>query len=102
MSTRSNKEHNYTEFIRYCHILHQVSGEKIGVGILMFNKYRLANSEKKYTLTKTKLAEILSLLDKDIFRIDLCTVNRTSTGSNHKLSMEIASELLEFVKSKGY
>ena len=98
-----NKDHNYSEFIRYCRILHQVSGEKIGVGILMFNKYKLTNSEeKKYTLTKDKLDEILSLLDKDVFRIDLCTVNSTSTGSNHKLSMEIANELLEFVKSKGY
>lgn len=65
----------------------------------MFNKYKLTNSEeKKYTLTKDKLDEILSLLDKDVFRIDLCTVNSTSTGSNHKLSMEIANELLEFVK----
>ena len=53
-------------------------------------------------LTKDKLDEILSLLDKDVFRIDLCTVNSTSTGANHKLSMEIANELLEFVKSKGY
>lgn len=98
-----NKDHNYSEFIKYCRILHQVSGEKIGVGILMFNKYKLTNSEeKKYTLTKDKLDEILSLLDKDAFRIDLCTVNSTSTGSNHKLSMEIANELLEFVKSKGY
>lgn len=26
-----NKDHNYSEFIRYCRILHQVSGEKLAL-----------------------------------------------------------------------
>ena len=96
-----NLENDYHEFIRCCEILYQVSGEKIGVGILMFNNYQTSEG-KKYTLTKKKLEEILELLDKDVFRIDLCAVNKTSTGSQHQLSNEKARELLEVVQQKGY
>lgn len=97
-----NLDNDYREFIKYCKILNQVCGEKIGVGILMFNKYQMNHNVKKYTLTKKKLEEILSILDKDVFRIDLCAVNRTSTGSQHQLSNEKANELLELVREKGY
>ena len=96
-----NLDNDYHEFIKYCEILYQVCGEKIGVGILMFNKYQTSDG-KKYTLTKKKLEEILNILDKDVFRIDLCAVNKTSTGSQHQLSNEKALELLEVVQEKGY
>ena len=67
----------------------------------MFNRYQTSDG-KRYTLTKKKLEEILDLLDKDVFRIDLCAVNKTSTGSQHQLSNEKAREFLEIVKEKGY
>ena len=95
-----NLENDYRDFIKYCEILHKVYGEKIGVGILMFNKYQ-TNDGKKHSLTKKKLEEILDLLDTDVFRIDLCTVNRTSLGK-HQLSSENARELLEVVQKRGY
>ena len=96
-----NSESDYHEFIKYCEMFYKVCGEKIGVGILMFNKYQTLDG-KTYTLTKTKLEEILDLLDKDVFRIDLCAVNKTSTGSQHQLSNAKARELLDVVKEKGY
>lgn len=96
-----NLENDYQEFIEYCHMLHRVCGEKIGVGILMFNRYQTSDG-KKYTLTAKKLEEILKLLDKDVFRIDLCAVNKTSVCNQHQLSNEKASELLKIVKEKGY
>lgn len=96
-----NGESDYHEFIKYCEMFYKVCGEKIGVGILMFNRYQTSDG-KRYTLTKKKLEEILDLLDKDVFRIDLCAVNKTSTGSQHQLSNEKAREFLEIVKEKGY
>ena len=54
-----NKEHNYKEFIKYCKMLNQVTGDKIGVGILMFNKYKTTDGEN-YSLTKEKLEEIIN------------------------------------------
>lgn len=98
-----NLENDYAEFIKYCTMLHRVSGDKIGVGILMFNDYQLSQSKgKTYSLTPSKLEQILNILDKDVFRIDLCTMNRTSTGNQHQLSNEKAKEFLDFVKDKGY
>lgn len=96
-----NIDNSYLEFIKYCEMLFQVSGEKIGVGILMFNKYQTSDG-KKYSLTKKKLEQILDILDKDVFRIDLCAVNKTSVGNQHQLSNENARELLEVVQSRGY
>lgn len=96
-----SKEYNYREFIRYCKMLNQVSSEKIGVGILMFNRYKPQN-EDKYSLSKKNLEEILEVLDKNIFRIDLCTVNKTKVGNQHQLNNEKANELLDIVRKKGY
>lgn len=98
-----NLDNDYEEFIKYCTILHKISGDKIGVGVLMFNNYQLSQAKRKrYTLTQSKLEQILNILDKDVFRIDLCTMNRTSTGTQHQLSHEKAKEFLDFVKDKGY
>lgn len=100
-----NTEHNYLKFIKECEKFYSVSNEKIGVGILLFNKYRFAGDcedDKIYTLTNKRLEAILQELDKDIFRIDLCDVNRTSWGNQSALSNERATVLLELAKKKGF
>lgn len=100
-----NEEHNYKKFIKECEKFYSATGEKIGVGVLLFNKYRFSGdleSGKTYTLTPKRLETILQELDKDIFRIDLCDVNRTSWGSQSALSNENATRLLELVKRKGF
>lgn len=98
-----NKEYNYKEFIKYCTKLREVSNEKIGVGILMFNNYRVGRNTEIYTLTPEKLEQILRQLDKDIFRIDLCDVNKTSTGKQASpLRNEDAKILCEVLGSMGF
>ena len=98
-----NSIFNYTEMLDYCNALYQVSREKIGVGILMFDKYQVNDNEKYYSLTPSKLESILNELDRDVFRIDLCAVNQTSTGrQKHQLSNESASNLLDVVIKKGF
>lgn len=96
--------HSYKEFIDYCKILYSVTGEKIGVGIMMFDQYSITNGRgKKYSLGVKKLKEILSCLDNNVFRIDLCTVNNTSAGrQTHQHSFEEANKLLEVVKQAGF
>ena len=100
-----NAEHDYKRFIKECEKFYSVANEKIGVGILLFDRYRFANvpeRDKPYTLTPKRLETILQALDKDIFRIDLCDVNRTSCGNQSALSNERATQLLELVKKKGF
>lgn len=97
-----NKEYNYKKFIEYCARLRDISNEKIGVGILMFNKFRIGRGAETYTLTAEKLEQILKQLDKDIFRIDLCDVNKTSTGSQSPLRNEDAKNLCEVFSSMGF
>lgn len=97
-----NKEYDYKEFIKYCAKLREVSNEKIGVGILMFKNYRIDKNSGKYTLTPEKLRQILERLDKDIFKIDLCDVNRTSIGSQAALRNEDAKNLCEVFSGMGF
>lgn len=97
-----NIEHNYKDFIRWCTKLREVSNEKIGVGILMFNNYHINGYADRHTLTPEKLEMILKQLDKDVFRIDLCDVNKTSLGNQASLSNENAKKLCEVYKSMGF
>lgn len=97
-----NHDHNYLDFIKECARLREISGEKVGVGILMFKEYRYQRNAKSYTLNSEKLKEILKQLDKDIFKIDLCTLNTPSFGSQKPMSYESAQKLLDVVKQQGF
>lgn len=99
-------DYPYKRFLRECEKLYAVTGEKIGVGILMFDQYRLERGScenAEFSLTGEHLEEILSVLDKEVFRIDLCDVNRTSCGKNQRsFSNERANALLELVEKSGF
>lgn len=98
-----NKDYDYKEFINQCAKLRQFSNEKIGVGILMFNNFRIGSKNSEaHTLTPEKLEQILKMLDKDIFRIDLCDVNKTSMGKQSPLRNEDAKKLCEVFGSMGF
>lgn len=98
-----NREYNYKKFIKYCVKLREVSNEKIGVGILMFNNYKIGKNIETYTLTSEKLEQILRQLDKDVFRIDLCDVNKTSIGKQASpLRNEDAKNLCQVLTSMGF
>lgn len=96
-----NKSYDYHEFLEQCKMLYHITKEKISIGLLMFSHYRIGE-DKEYTLTEDKLDMILSELDSDIFRIDLCTVNKCGQGKQRKLSNETANNLLAKVKDKGF
>lgn len=98
-----NKDYDYKEFIKYCAKFREVSNEKIGVGILMFNNFHFNNKKNEaHTLTPEKLEQILNKLDKDIFRIDLCDVNKISRGKQSPLRNEDAKKLCEVFSSMGF
>lgn len=97
-----NETNDYEEIIQYCKALYGVTGEKIGVGILMFDRYQCSGVHNR-TLTPERLEKILSTLDNNIFRIDLCTVNKTSAGQQkHQLSNEAANKLYEVAAKRGF
>lgn len=96
-----NKIYDYHEFLEQCKMLYYITKEKISIGLLMFSHYCIGE-DKEYTLTEEKLNLILSELDSDMFRIDLCTVNKCGEGKQRKLSNEIANNLLGIVKRKGF
>lgn len=100
-----NTEHNYKRVIKECEKFYSVTKEKIGVGILLFNKYRFeggADGYNTHTLTSKRLEMILRELNKDVFRIDLCDVNHTSCGNQKAISNESATKLLEMVRKEGF
>lgn len=95
-----NENDDYKETIEYCKALYRVTREKIGVGILMFDKYE-CKGIKSRTLTPERLEKILSVLDNEMFKIDLCTVNKTSAGKQkHQLSNETANQLHNVAEKK--
>lgn len=98
-----NQEYDYTDFIKCCLKFREVSGEKIGVGILMFNEFHLNDrNAENYTLTPEKLEQILEKLDKDIFRIDLCDMNKISMGKQTPFRNEDAKKLCEVFRGMGF
>lgn len=97
-----NYDYNYLDFIKACAKLREVSGEKIGVGVLMFKEYRYKKNVPPYTLSSEKLKGLLNQLDKDIFKIDLCTLNTPSFGSQKPMSYESAQRLLDVVRQQGF
>lgn len=98
-----SRTNDYSEILSQCKTLYNYTKEKIGVGILLFDKFQPANSQRHYTLTPEKLQKILDELDNNIFRIDLCAVNSTKAGKQlHQMSNEYATKLLGVVKDAGF
>lgn len=97
-----NETNDYRETLEYCKALYQITREKIGVGILMFDRYQ-SPGIKSRTLTTSRLEKILSVLDNDVFKIDLCSVNKTTIGKQrHQLSNEAATKLYETAEKRGF
>lgn len=97
-----NESDNYKEAIEYCKMLYRTTREKIGVGILMFDRFHV-NGLPNRTLTPERLERILSVLDNEAFRIDLCSVNKTSVGvQRHQLSHETATNLYTIAEKRGF
>jgi adenine C2-methylase RlmN of 23S rRNA A2503 and tRNA A37/predicted MPP superfamily phosphohydrolase len=104
----------YKKFLELCAEFHKLTVDKydidnkIGIGIMMFQDYvpiKRANEAQipPRSLTKKTLSEILSQLDKDVFKIDLVGLNRTSVvDSSKELSNEIAISLLNVAKNMGF
>lgn len=96
-----NKLYDYQSFITECRKLYEVTGDKIGVGILLFGDYKTYKGQS-ITLDANKLNAVLDLLDSKIFKIDLCTVNKTDRGSQKEFSNEEAHRYLEIATSRGF
>ena len=96
-----NQTYNYQDVIAMCHKLYQVTHEKIGVGILLLVDYK-TTSGKYISLDSKKLKEILGKLDPEVFKVDLCTVNKTDLGSQRPLSNEDANKYLQLSKDMGF
>ena len=96
-----NKEYNYKDFIQECKLLYICTQTKIGVSIMLLDNFDCGTGSK-YTLTEEKLGRILDELDSNIFKIDLCFVNKVGAIKNTPMSKERADALLSFVHSRGF
>ena len=96
-----NQTYNYQEVINMCHKFYQVAHEKIGVGILLLVDYK-TTSGKYVSLDSNKLKAILGKLDPEVFKVDLCTVNKTDLGNQRQLSHEDANRYLQMTKDLGF
>lgn len=97
-----DRHYPYREFIDACKYYYSITHEKTGVGILMFKGYKHSERKPNYSLTQNRLNNILSELDNNVFKIDLCTPN-TTTGMHHKsISNNDAQKLLGIARSNGF
>lgn len=103
-----NEDYDYETFLNWCRELYNITGEKVGVGILMFKEYvppkrAGETSIDPITLTNETLTKILEKLDKEIFRIDLSVLNKTNVTENKRaMDATEASELLNTALSLGF
>jgi len=103
------RKFKYSEFLELCKKFYKVSADafrvedKIGVGIMMFKNFQLNinGASRKITLDKNKLDKILSELDSDVFRIDLCWMNPVQS-IDVELNNEEATNLLAHTRGKGF
>lgn len=96
-----NQVFDYREFLDMCYRLYAVTGVKIGIGILLMVDYKSTGGQ--YTsLDTNKIQNILKDIDPKVFKIDLCTVNKTKLGSQHQLSHEVANNYLEIAQAMGF
>ena len=103
-----NTQFDYLEFLSWCKRYFEITGEKIGVGLLMFEKFKPvlrmgeANFEP-YTLSQERLKRILEKLDPKIHKIDLCDLNKASVIDRWKTQKnEDAEKLLNLSESLGF
>ena len=96
-----NKEYNYRDFIQECKLLYKCTQSKIGVSIMLLDNFDCGTGSK-FTLTEEKLGKILDELDSNIFKIDLCFVNKVGAIKNTPMSKEKADSFLSFVHSRGF
>ena len=97
-----NKEYNYHDFINECSLLFENTQTKIGVSIMLFDQFCCNQKEVKYTLNEEKLNAILDELDRNVFKIDLCFVNKVDSVRQYPMSREKAENLLKIVHSRGF
>ncbi len=96
-----NKDYNYKAFIQECKLLFRWTNSRIGVSIMLLQNFDCGNGAK-YTLTEEKLKRILDELDPEIFKIDLCFVNKAGAMKYTPMSKENANDLLAIVHSRGF
>ena len=100
-----NRMYNYEISLQKTRQIAQQMGEKVAIGILLFESFSsINNSKKTFTTSKTYLDRMLDKLDPQSHRIDLCDVNFNSSISTTQREMrnEDAHKLLEQVHKRGF
>lgn len=103
-----NTQFNYLDFIFWCKKYYECTKEKVGIGLLMFENFmpvlRMGEVDfKPYTLSPDNLKIILGKLDAEVFKIDLCDMNKASVIEGWKnVNNEDAEKLLEVSTSMGF
>ena len=96
-----NKTFDYRDFLGRCCQLYDVTGEKIGIGILLMVNYKTIDG-KHISLDTAKLQTMLKELNPQVFKIDFCSVNKTTLGDQHQLSNEDANKYLNIARDMGF
>ncbi len=98
-----NRIYPYENFLLKSKEYFEKIGEKIAVGILLFDNFIPRDLKTKAFSTEKYIEQTLSILDPRIHRIDLCDVNHNKAiNTQHEMSNEIANKLLDFVRDHGF
>lgn len=83
--------------------LSEVSGEKICLGFLLFNKFVPKDFSFEHTTQLEDLDKILSIADAEHFRFSFCEYNGSpEIGTSQDFPEHEANRICEYARSKGY
>lgn len=95
--------YSHREIIKLLPRLHELTGEKPCVGVLLFKDYCNGNSPRHYSTNEAEIDRITALLDPAICRISLCEFNQCeNVGTNAEVSPEEADRLKKRLQSRGF
>lgn len=98
-----DKRYPYSEILRIMSDVHEISGEKPCIGIMLFKNYCPKRNHYLYSNEYENIKKILSELNPDKFRLSFCEFNASTdicTSDTH--CQEEAKKILLYAQNEGF
>jgi len=98
-----NTLYPYENVIQELEKISKISGEKVCLGVLLFNQFKTNSSSLEHTTNLEELEDVLSIANPKHFRFSFCEYNNSlDVGTSQIFSENEAYKICEYTRSKGY
>lgn len=81
----------------------ELSGEKVCIGVLLFNRFRPLKNSEEITSDRLEFDSLIESIDPSHFRISLCEFNYLDDSDDiKKFDESVANEIYSDLKEKGF